>query len=44
MSIQIFGDISKTLPPFEMKISHVSFIVYIYIGYVAYKRKPKPKP
>ena len=30
-SLQIFVDISKTRPPFEMKVSDDSFIVYIYI-------------
>ena len=30
-SLQIFSDISKTQPPFEMKCSHVSFIVHIHL-------------
>ncbi len=29
--LQIFAYISNTLPPFKMKFSQVSLIVYIYI-------------
>ncbi len=40
--VQIFGDISKTPPPFEMKFSQVSFIVYIYL-FVGLNNQTVPK-
>ena len=34
-TLRIFGDISTTLQPFEVKLAQYSFIVfYIYIGFL----------
>ena len=39
----LFDDISKTRPPFETKIAHVSFIVYNIIIVKTIERFQKPK-